>query len=552
MIALLAVLALGQATQAPSPKPETGPILGPMIPAGCNAAFQEAALHMQERLEQGDFEGAGKVYKALPKLNINIGWDDSKVPVNLRPSFAEARDRALTLWARSYPKGEIKVFPFKKNASSPYQIVVTFVDSLPAKAEDPVPPAAVHFFSEDPAEPRLEVVLSLKRGHPSVSTDFVDIHNEVAYALIQYLGVERSLVFGSFSGRTELPMSNFAIPSIAERIQVNENIAACDQLAKAVLKKQRLIPARPKIHLDPVVIDAGKATQGDLVKFNFQVTNTGNAPLQVKAIPDCSCIASQRNSVLDPGETKLIAAQIDLTEVVGDFDKSILVYSNDIEKTVYRMPVKVYSKPLFRVFSENDGNVLMTKGGVHQKVYLVVPEGANLTATSAFFKGIDTDVTMKPWQGELADPEMKEGPLPRKGYVFDLKISDQIAPGRSMGTLHILTDHPKYKEILANQWVQAGIVASPERVLLGEIPAAPRRSGFLLAQPKKAFKIESMSVDSPFLTVSQQPGRGDWEHRIIIQFDGKAAPGPLEALITIRTDNPSQPIIKVPLSAMVR
>src|SRR5687768_8188813 len=133
-----------------------------MLPAGCNSPFQEAAMHMQERLEKGDFEGAGKIYKALPKLSFSIGWDDSKVPAQLKPSFAEARDRALTLWARSYPKGEIKVYPFKKGASTPYQIVVTFVESLPAKAEDPVPPAAVHFFSEDPAETRLEVVLSLK------------------------------------------------------------------------------------------------------------------------------------------------------------------------------------------------------------------------------------------------------------------------------------------------------------------------------------------------------------------------------------------------------
>ena len=152
----------------------------------------------------------------------------------------------------------------------------------------------------------------------------------------------------------------------------------------------------------------------------------------------------------------------------------------------------------------------------------------------------------------MADPELNEGPLPRKGFVFDLKIADKIAPGRNVGSLHILTDHPKYKEIIANQWIQAGIVASPDRVLMGEIPAAPRRSGFLLTQPKRAFKIESLSVDNPFLSVSRQPGRGDWEYRIIIQFDGKAAPGPLDAVITIRTDSATQPVIKVPVSAMVR
>jgi hypothetical protein len=549
---LLAALVLAQGpSAAQAPVPSSDPILGPALPAGCNEAFQRLSLTLQEALEKGEFESAGKLYRMMPKLKFNVAWDDSDVPAELRESFIEARDRALSTWAKNYPNTEIRVVPFKKGGANPPDILFSFVPSLPAR-DEPIPPAAVHFFSQDLEEPRLETVISLKRGNPPVRTDYMDVHNEVGYAVTQFLGVERTISPGAFSNRTELPWGRLTIPGQGERYQVTLNVAVSDAIAKAILKKQKLIPARPALHMDPLSFDAGSHDQGEIVKFSFQVTNNGNAPLQIRTQPDCSCVSSLRQATLGPGETRLIPAQIDLTEFVGNLDKSIFVYSNDINRSVLRIPVKVRSNPLFRFLAQNDGWVLLEDGKNTARAFLLLPEGSTIKPVSAKLDGLEAEVTFKPWSGMLADPELNEGERPRNGYVFEVNLPDEIPPGQTRASLRVATDSPKFKEISTGFAIQKGIVASPDVVLYGEIPQAPRRSGFLLLRPRKDFEITKMTVDSPFLTLTKQAMRGKWEYRVFIQFDGKAPPGPLKATVTIHTNDPKQPLINVPVSAFVR
>lgn len=553
MTALLAAVALGAGlVQTPDPKAPPEPALGPTVPAGSHSHFQQTCLDVQELLEKGDFAGADRLQKALPRLSFSLAWDDANVPERLRQGYSEARDQAIAAWMRGYPDSTITVVPFKKGANPAPDVVITFVDKLPQKADDPMPPGAIHFLSRDISDPRVEAVLSLQRGAPAVPADIIDVHNEVAYAFMQFYGVERSIAFGSFSARAEVSMASLSRPNTGERAQVGDNLQVCEALRTAISKKQKLIPARPKMHLEPAEVDLGRRSQGDSIRFGIQVTNLGNAPLNIRTAPDCSCVASLRVATLRAGETRLVPAQIDLTEVVGEFDRSIMVYANDLEKTATRLPVKVYSKPVYRLLPENDGMVLMPPGGVKVKVYLAIPEGVPLKALAARLDGLDADIQFKPWSGKLEDPGMNEPEMPRKGYVFDVNIADQLPPGRTRASFLVLTDHPVFKEIQTILSVQKGIIALPDFVTLGEISAVPRRAGFQLSRPRKDFEVLKATVDSPFLSVRYEPVRDKWEYRFVIQFDGRAAPGKLQATITITTNDPVQPTIKVPFSAMVK
>jgi hypothetical protein len=547
---VLAALALAQGAATPGPTADDRPLLGPLIAAGASEEFIRACLTVEEKLEAGDFAAASALLARLPKPKFTMAWDDSGVPEGLRPSFAEARDRALQTWARSVPNFEVQVVPHRKDR--PADLIVTFVPSIPARPGEAIPPAAAHFFSDDPAEPRLEAVLSLNRGSPAVPTEARDIHNEVAYAVVQYLGVGRSLSFGTFSGRTELPSSTLSLATTPDRLLATQNAAVVAQLARAIEKKQKVIPTRPSLHMDPVGFDGGQAKQGDQVRFNIQATNNGNAPLALKLQADCSCVHTLGASLLHPGETKLLPVLIDLTEVAGTLDKSIMIYSNDPEKVQYRMPVKVHSEPAYRFLFPDSAHVLMQKGGVTHRVILAVAEGVTLQPLAARFDGIEATVGFKPWSGELPDPVLNEPSKPRKGYELLIDVSDQIPPGRSSGTLHVLTDNETFKRIYTNLTVQFGIVALPEQVRLGDIPNAPRRGSFLVSRPKKGFKIVKVTSTSPHLSATVEAVKENWEYRIHVQFDGKAIPGHLDAVLTVHTDDPSQPKIDVPFQAWVK
>lgn len=552
LISLIAALVLGQGAPAQRPPEDDKLLAAPILQAGTHASFQRAFLKVVEKLEQGAFDDAERLRGALPRLDFTLAWDDSELPANVRGLYAEARDKALKTWSGKFPKCEIKVVPFKKGATPAPGLAISFVKSIPPQAEDPMPPGAVHFYSDDPAEPRVECVISLSRGRPSVPVDFVDVHNEVAYALSQYYGIERSLTFGAFSARTDVPAASLVQPGLSDLTLAKGNVDAVEKLGQAIQKKQRMAATRPEIHIDPLVLDAGEANQGDLVPLRIQITNNGSGPLHIRAMPDCSCVSVMRGGMLAPGETRAFPAQIDLTEVVGLLDKSIVVYSNDFDKTVTRIPVRVRSKPLYRLIAENDGFVVVEKGGVTHKVYLLIPEGFAMKPRSAFFQGIEATVTFKPWSGTLADPELNEPPASRKGYVFEIKIPDEVPPGQTIGNLFIDTDHPKLSRLQANLVLQSGIQALPDQIYYGEIPAAPRRSIFLLSRPLKGFKIVSASADTPFFKVSFEPTKSNWEYRFTVLFDGKAVSGPLASIITIKTDDPRQPEIRVPITASIR
>jgi hypothetical protein len=545
LIALVAAIALAQA--GPTPKAPVGPTL----PPGCNEAFLSLAIRVQERLEAGDFAGAKSLYAMLPKTSITLAWDAASIPAAMRPSFESARDRAVKTWENWFPGWKVTVVPYTKGMKPPPQIVVTFVPSIPAQAGEALPRGAASFFSEDPLEPRLEHVVSLSRGNPVAQTEFAEVHNEVGYALAQYYGVERTPGLGTYSSRTELSVTRLNTVASSDKLQVQAILDSCSLLAKHLMKQERIVVARPKLHFDPTSFDLGMANQGERIPFKMQVTNVGNAPLVVRAIPDCSCVSAIRPNPIEPGESRLLTSLVDLQEVTGEFDKNLILYSNDPERTSTFLPVRVKSRPAYRFFPANEGNVLMEAGGAKTKVVFALPEGSTLKALATRFDGIEAKVGLKPWTGRLDDPEMKDIAY-QKGYEVEVSLSDQIAPGRSTGTLWIQTDNPKFREVYVNLFVQKGIVALPDQIRLGEIAASPRRAGFLLSRPGREFKITRVSADVPYLEVSHQPVRENWEHRINVQFNGKAPPGILTAVVTVQTDDPTQPVIRVPYHAIVQ
>jgi len=533
-------------------KPAAPPPFGPTLPAGCNEAFLQLSLNVQEKIAAGDFAKAKALHKMLPKNSITLAWDEASIPAPLRAAYAAARDRLVDTWQRSFNGSKIEVVPYKKGMSPAPQIAITFVDSIPIRSGDAFPPGGVPFFSESPDEPRLEYVISRTRGNPAVPSDFADVHNEIAYALCQYYGLERTPLNSSFSSRIEVPTARLNTPSNHDRLLVQAVLDSNALLAKYLMKEQRIVVARPKIHFDPPAFELGTAMQGQIVPFKIQITNLGNAPLTVRAIPDCSCVSAERTAPIEPGESRLVKGQVDLREATGLIDKNLILFSNDPEKTSTFLPVRIQSVPLYRFITENGGNVLMNPGGAKTRVYLIFTEGSKMTASAVRFEGIEATAVMKPWEGLLADPEGNEGEKPRKGFAIDLNISDQLAPGRSTGTLWVQTDNPQYREIYTNLFVQKGIIALPDEIRLGQIPASPRRAAFLVSRPGKPYRITKVEADVPFLQVTAQAVRGEWEYRVTVQFDGKAAPGFLNATISVHTDDPGQPVLKVPFNAIIQ
>ena len=103
-----------------------------------------------------------------------------------------------------------------------------------------------------------------------------------------------------------------------------------------------------------------------------------------------------------------------------------------------------------------------------------------------------------------------------------------------------------------NMFAQKGIVALPDQVYLGEISGSAKRASFLVSRPGRDFAITKITSDSTRFKASSEAVRGKWEHKVTVEFDGKATQGPLNANIVVHTDDPKQPQITVPIKAFIR
>jgi hypothetical protein len=518
----------------------------PIVPAGCSTYLHQAVLEVEQKLESGDFASAERLAPLLPSKKVGIWWDDSKVPANQRADFIEGRDKGL-----AQLKDYLKDLSFEVGAKQP-QIRVSFVDSIPPREPGGVAPAAAHMVSSSVGEPRVEVVISLKRGTPAIPTQAVDVQSEVLYALATYFGLADSRLPMTMAFRTDTSWSlaSRATPRDAKMIQSILRVA--DELRLLVAKKERVEPARPELLIHPLKLELDKATQGSMVAFSLQATNQGNAPLQIIVQPDCGCMIATPFIQLPAGDTILIKGQLDTTEFVGDLKKGLILHTNDGDFPTREVPVTLHVEPRYRLVRPGPMAVLMPDGGATVDVYLFTPEGKGFDITEVRLDGVPGDVEYKPWSGMLADPELNEPERNRQGYKFTVRMQDALPPGRSTATLSIATKDQRFPVLRHNITAQKGIVALPEQVWFGEVGRGPRRSVFLLSKPEVDFAIKKIESDNPTIKASHVAVSGQWEHKIIVEYDGQADFGNLEAKLTIHTSDPKQPKITVPVRAVVR
>lgn len=520
------------------------PVLTPVIPPGTNRSFHEAVLAVEVAMGQGDFPKATRLMKALPSLKATVTWDDANVPADMRGSYAEARDSAIQSWKTSGLPIEFKFAPKG-------QLVFRFDKVLP-DTELGIPAGAGHMFSYDIAEPRLQTVIGMNRGKPQNKALPSEISNEVSYAISAYFGLERSLVANGARFRTDMPSNGRMPVTPGDVFLVTRLMRVVDALEKGISKKQKFESKKPKLFLEMSEVTQPPVTQGDAQSFSLTVTNNGDSPLTLWVEPDCACLAPNAPNVIEPGKSGLIKVGVNTVDFLGKLRKWLYVYSNDVDFPFRQIPVDVDIRPLFRLVNEGPQVIQMGDNGAEAEFLFWTDDMEKVKPGEARLSGLQGEVTMEPWEGEAADPELGEGKKMRKGMKFKVKLAPRAIFGRVPTTLTIATNHPMFPVMRANIQVQKGVVALPERVYLGEIPRSTTLATFMLSRPETNFKIKKISTDSPYVTVTARPVKGEWEYRIDITIDGKVDIGFFNANILIQTDDPSQPEIVVPIEATVR
>jgi Protein of unknown function (DUF1573) len=88
--------------------------------------------------------------------------------------------------------------------------------------------------------------------------------------------------------------------------------------------------------------DFGTVVEGQLVKYSFEIQNTGSADLKIDRVnASCGCtVAKQEKSVLKPSEKTMINVEFNSQGKMGPQEKFIYIFSNDPKSPEFKFSMK--------------------------------------------------------------------------------------------------------------------------------------------------------------------------------------------------------------------
>ncbi|MEZ0326096.1 MAG: DUF1573 domain-containing protein [Fimbriimonas sp.] len=513
--------------------------IGPSLPAGVSPEFSAQVLAIEQMLEAGEFDKASERLKAMPTQELALAWDDSAVPADQRPALQQARDMAFATWNMFAPALKLSVSPSAL-------VALKFVPSTEQKTADGAATVGMALKLE---RPKAQALIGLVRGADGKTvTSANNVHNDVVRAIGTYLGVGQSPVTSTamfpmhYAGAKAILMKQDATAAL-------ENLRVLDTLRAAAAQKLRMTAAQPKLVVGDR-ISLGQMFQGERKSFKVDLRNDGNAPLQMWVKPDCGCTTVQGPQTIAPGQTLPMNVNFDSSEFDGDVDKGLTLVTNDPAEPVRHFKMEASVRPMYRFLTPSGPVAILDDKGGTFDFFLTFKDAEPFKIVHYDLTSLPATVSYVPWEGELADPLRGEPNAPRRGYKFTVVIRPGIPPGRSPGTLILQTDSKIAPRVQFIVQAQKGIVALPDELFLGEISEA-KTSKLLVSRPGRPFKVLGVESMSPSFKATFKAVKDD-EYALEVAYDGKAPKGELATMLKVKTDDPKQPLVNIPVIGTIR
>jgi hypothetical protein len=509
----------------------------PTLPQGTSPEFAKAALAVEARLAAGDIAGAREAARILPVRTPKLAWANEDL---LSTELRKARDTSFAMVVGRWARGA-KGFAPTLTSGGP-DVTIGFAPVLAAGADGLPLQTKIDF------APAFQATIGLSRGNPAERINARDLNAEIAFALGRYLGVPENPFPGSSMYRDARPNLASYWPLPEEAIVAGKNLELADRLRAGIEAGKPIGLSSPLVEVAKPSLDLGEAPQGKAIPGTIEVKNNGEGPLDVVIRPDCNCFHVPAPAHVPAHGSLRIGFAVDTTQYIGRHDKVLLLVSNDPLRPNIQIPVTFRSRPPFRLVRPGGDNLVVPATGGAYDLYLFGGDDS-LSPKSAKLDGVPGKVTFAPWSGTLADPDMQEGPLERKGWKLHVQIPPTLPAGRAPGVLSIVTASPKIRTIQYSFTAQKGIIPLPEMTYFGDVVKGAKAS-FFVSRPNAPFKI--VSVDAGPFKATWRDSKGGWEYVIELTYPGGAAKGEFLTPIRVRTDDPKQPLVEALVSGTIR
>ena len=299
----------------------------------------------------------------------------------------------------------------------------------------------------------------------------------------------------------------------------------------------------PRIQFDSLNYDWGKVSAGTKVIHDFVFTNTGDATLEITGVqPGCHCTTvGEWTHQVEPGKTGVIPIQFDSTGFGGAIYRTPSVICNDKSQPTVRLqlhgtvnrPIDISPSFVFLNIapdaSEETSNVVHIVNNETQPLLLAQPESSQPTFAA----------------------ELKTN-IPGKSYDVIIKTVPPLASGnnQTLITLASLSSNAQPIRISAMAMVQPLVTVTPPEIA---VPAGPFKTNETISISLQNRGSHPLALSEPSVnaagataTISvSQPGQ---VFKVNVEFaTGFVAPAGTRLELSIKTDNPRQPMVEIPI-----
>ncbi len=293
--------------------------------------------------------------------------------------------------------------------------------------------------------------------------------------------------------------------------------------------------------------DFGVVGQQQTVKHTFKFKNEGDATLVIENIKTtCGCTGTLLSKKeIPPGEEGDIEVSFSSGFSGGKKKKSIFVYSNDPRETESQLhitakvvvPVEVKPRMLYWVAERNKASARTVELLYQPDLELNIKE---LKLSSPAFS-----VSVQP----KADVEFP-------GYDIELVYNGDLPVGNFNETLTIVTDnalHPRLEVGLRGK-VVGSVRVVPDTISLGVVKddVLPNRTIHVYATDKEDFKITEVESTNPIIAVTFTNDAANNGYEVRVALTAKPPIGAFSGKLLIKTNDPAENLVEVPIYAYVR
>lgn len=328
-------------------------------------------------------------------------------------------------------------------------------------------------------------------------------------------------------------------------------------------------PPRIEIAIEGGELDLGSLKQGVQIVREVTFKSTGVGPLcVVSAKSSCGCLKASLDAskrIYPPGEEGVVRLVVDTTGRMGKINKRVTVTSNDPKSPLTSFRVKM------------DINAGLMSDPRYLQFGNVPPNTSTSRALYLRTQKDDAD-----WKVTGVRSTRKVDGMPAVKYTFEVEeLQDPnyrrikvrvIHPGLAItGSVHdklvVTTTHPERPEVRVNAHIHVvpRIVFRARTISLGfvrpGVPRAPTRARIEAGAPGIAFQITGVDVlppdggsfgpgGAPFVATFGKDTKTWW---VDVKYDGKARkPGLTKGLLLVKTDDPAQPELRIPVRGTVQ